>query len=872
MLADYPSLLVTKLYIPRLRSAHVSRAALLTTLDSNLDRKLILIAAAAGFGKTSLIAEWSARHAEHVGWLSLDDGDNDPSRFLAYLIAAIQTRRPHLGHELLAALQSPQPPPIEHVLHALINQLAGSAAPLILVLDDYHVVINQAVHAAVSFLLDHVPPAITLVILTRSDPPLALARLRAKNDLLELRAAQLRFTIDDVDQFLNTTMHLNLPANAIQALEQRTEGWIVGLQLAGIAMQSHRGDQQTFVREFTGSHHFVLDYLLSEVLSQQPEPIRHFLLYTSILHRLNNSLCAAVTLQSDSAATLDYLERNNLFLIPLDQARYWYRYHHLFADLLQARLQADSPDLIPQLHLRAAHWHEQNGHAEEAITYALAASDFDYAAHLITGPAISVTRRGEVVTLLDWYKTFPPAFVAQQPNLCLQFGMAFALNGRWSEAETLLNYIDQEARAHPDALLPGSAYLLAFLVASYRQDLDKLAALMETLSTSAQQDRVAKLTLGLLWSVYGNLREACRLMAEAQIESEHAGDALLAMTALLHQCLHNVFLGNLQQGYALCQEVLSRIHDLGIMLPMSNLAYAALGRIYIEWNELTQAADHLTQAVQTSERTGFVTGMMSSATMMLAEVKQAQSDAEGAQRAADEALRYAERFDPVIEVQWLKTYQARLWVTQGNFTAAGEWLRMVRDQPPVVSIFYPNNVQPVTQARVLLAQRKTDEAIALLTTLAAEPQGLFTVEVLTLLAMARQAQGDMTHALLMLEQALALGEPEDRIRVFLEQGTAMAKLLARFCESHPANAFAHRLLALFPALSTTIQGVDPLSEREIEVLRLIVAGLSNEEIAHELVLALSTVKWYINTLYGKLHVKTRSQAIARAHEMRLLND
>ncbi|MBZ0282179.1 MAG: LuxR C-terminal-related transcriptional regulator, partial [Anaerolineae bacterium] len=854
---SYPALLVTKLYVPQARSAHVSRGELLAVLDTRSECKLVLIAAAAGFGKTSLVADWCNQRAEKAAWFSLDEGDNDPIRFLSYVVAAIQTCYPDVGGELLAALQSPQPPPTAHALATLVNQLARTPNRLLLVLDDYHVIENRAVHEALSFLLDHLPPQKTIIMLTRADPSLPLARLRARGELLELRADRLRFSAQEIADFLNHKMGFNLPPEALQALDTRTEGWIAGLQLAAVAMQSLSEAKQAFIDSFTGSHRFILDYLIEEVLSQQPENVRHFLLQTSVLHRLNGSLCSAVTGAADGQAMLEHLERNNLFLIPLDQARYWYRYHHLFADLLRARLLAENPDSVAELQSQAARWHEANGLPEEAILYALDASDFEYAASLMTGSGAGVTRRGEVTTLLDWYRKFPPDFVAGNPQLCLQFGLAFALNGQWHEAETLLSYVEQrEADSRPD-----DALLLAYLVATYRQDAARLRAIAAEAAAAPTPDRVTKMVLGLIVGLSGDLRHACQLMAEAQESSERAGDYSLALTALFHQCRYQVFLGNLHEAYGLCQEALARIQQIGdAALPMASFAHTSLGRIHIEWNELDRAEQHLSQAIQLGELSGFVTGMVSSATMMLAEVKQAWGDSHEAADLARKAMAAAERNDPPTEVIWLKTYQARLWLRQGDMKAAGQWMREVQTQQQSVSLFYPAPVTPITQARFLFMQRKTDEVIALLMRLLNAPRHLLTVEGLALLALARAAQGDHVHAWLTLEQALVAAETENRVRAFLDLGAPMAKLLGRYCEVHPEQKYAQKILANFPAGASEAVSVESLSERELEILRLIAGGHSNEEIAQRLVLAVSTVKWYINELYGKLHVKTRGQA------------
>lgn len=865
------TLLTTKLYIPRLRQSHVSRPHLLAALDAGLDRKLIVVAAAAGFGKTMLAAEWSHHHPDEVAWLALDEGDNDPTRFLAYLIAAIQTRRPPLGQELLAALQSPQPPPLDHVLHSLINQLAALHTRLLLILDDYHVIDNTTIHSALAFLVDHAPPQMTLVLLSRADPPLPLARWRARHELLELRAAALRFSIDDARLFLNQTMELDLAADAIQALERRTEGWIAGLQLAALAMQTQPGDKSAFVRHFTGSQRFILDYLMEEVLSRQPAPVRRFLLHTSILHRLSGALCDAVTGGADGQTRLEQLERANLFIIPLDQSAGWYRYHHLFADLLQARLLAEAPGVIQESRLRAAHWLAANNLAEEAVPYALAAKEYSLAADLILGPAASVTRRGEVTTLLDWYRAFPADYVARHPRLQTQFGLAFALGGRWDEAEALLAAVEQATATSDQPPGAEASLMLAYLVASHRQDLPRLTAIAAE-ARRGPLDPSTQIMVALVTSLSGDLSTACHLLAEAQTRAEQAGDVALAQTALFHRCRFHVFLGDLRAAFRLSQQALHQMSDLGGgALPMALLAHASLGRIFIEWNTPDQAEPHLQQMIRLSELSGFVTGSLSTATMMLAEVKHAQGDFEGALATAQTALAHAQRYDPPAEVEWLKTYQARLWLAQGNVTAAADWRQAALKQTWAASMFYPSHIVGVTQARVLLALRQPAAAITLLTELLKTTRSLLTVEIWAVLALARQALGDSVHAMLALEQALTLAEADNRVRAFLDLGSPMSQLLTRFCEGRPDDVYARTLLAAFPLQPAETPLVEPLRDRELAVLRLIVAGLSNDEIAQRLVVSVSTVKWYVNEIYAKLHVKTRGQAIARAHALRLLD-
>lgn len=863
MLEQPPALLVTKLYMPRPRSAQVARPHLWAALDAGLERRLILVAAAAGFGKTTLVADWSAAR-DDTAWLSLDEGDNDPARFLAYLIAAIQTRYPQVGVELLAALGSPQPPAPQNVVHSLINQLAALPGRLVLVLDDYHVIDNAAVHTALTFLLDHLPLGVTLVLLTRADPPLPLARLRARDDLLELRAADLRFSVEEGEQFLNGIMRLGLSTESLQALESRTEGWIAGLGLAALAMRASPEDKEAFVRAFTGSNRFILDYLIEEVLSVQPDDVRHFLLHTAFLRRLNGDLCSAVTGIPDGQAMLERLERGNLFLIPLDSSRYWYRYHHLFADLLRARFQADDPDLLPELNRRAADWHERHNLPEEAVIYALEGRDFEGAARLITGAASGVARRSEVTTLMEWYRAFPPEMIGGYPGLAAHFGLAFALNGRWEEAETLLKTVE----AGESGTRSAESLHLAYLVANYRQDMARLAAVEAEAAAHPHPSPAIRLVLAMAVSLRDDFARACDLLAEAQDGAERAGDLTVSLTALFQRCRLLVFLGKLHQAHDLCQAALEQFQTYGnALLPMAAFAHVSLGRIYIEWNQPDRARDHLQQTIRLAELSGFVTGMISSATMMLAEAAAAQGDTSRAAGLAADAIILAERYDPPPEVAWLRTYQARVWLATGDLASARDWLR--DSTPGVASLFYPTRILLLTQARVMLASRKTETAVTTLTRLAAEPADLLSVEVLATLALARAAGGDSVHALLTLEQALALAEGENRLRAFLDLGAPMAKLLARYAEAHPGDAFVDLLLAAFSTQADT--GYEPLSQRELDILRLIVAGHSNEEIAASLTLALSTVKWYINTLYAKLGVKSRSQAIALAHERKLLS-
>lgn len=884
MFEQFPALLITKLYVPRIRLPHLPRAHLHAALKAGMTRRLVVITAPAGAGKTSLAADWAAHQdadaSLSIAWLSLDEADNDPTRFISYLLAAIQAhpRWRDFGAELLVALQSAQPPPKNHVLHTLVNLLAREdRGRLVVVLDDYHVITEPGVHETLTFLLDHLPSQVTLMLLSRSEPLLPLARMRAKDELSEVHAHALRFSPDETAAFLNDVLGLSLSPEAVGALETRTEGWVTGLRLAALAMATlDERDKTRFIDTFTGSHRYVLDYLLEDVLAVQPDEVRRFLLGTAFLDRLCGDLCDAVTGETGGAAMLERVERAGLFLTAIDHERRWYRYHPLFAEALLTRA---SPE--PEHYQRAARWYAEHHFLEEAIDYALTGGDFDFAAALMTDQAAHIMQSGAVLTLLRWYRAFPPEVVTAQPRLALPFGLAFALNGRWDEAETLLDAVIPHIQTD---IPPGEVLLLGYLVAGYRQDaalLGQIAAMGDRVvaakgEKSATIDPTTHLAVSLLMSVgvmRGGLGAACEWMESAQTLSERAGNTSLALTAAFHHCRLRVFHGDLRRAYDLGQQALAYAESAErLALPLETLAHSSLGRILIEWRDFDAADRHLSQAKIIAERSGLLTGNLSSVTVMQAEALAGRGDVEGAKHTAAEAIRLAEQFDPPHEVVWLRTYQARVALMVGDVSAARAWARESEEVTLPPSLFYPYRIQAVTRAWVLYASRQYETAAQLLLKLTTEARDLLSVEALALLALTRSATGDHIHAALTLTEALELAEAENRTQVFVMMGEPMAKLLASYAGEHPDHAFARGLLAAFgdaPIITDSALSVEPLSERELAVLRLIVAGATNDEIAQTLTLAVSTVKWYINELYGKLGVKNRAQAIARAHALRL---
>ncbi len=914
-------ILATKLYIPPPRPKIVLRPRLIERLNEGLSsgRKLTLVSASAGFGKTTLVSEWVVNCGQPVAWLSLDDGDNDPIRFLTYLIAALQTLAlskvegiaTNIGAGVLGVLQSPQPPPIESILTALINEITAISDHFILILDDYHVIDAKAVDNALTFLLEHLPPPMHLVIATREDPDLPLARLRARGQLTELRAANLRFTPVEAAEFINQMMGLNLSEENIAALEARTEGWIAGLQLATLSMQGHQ-DAAGFIKSFTGSHHFVLDYLVEEVLGQQSESIQTFLLRTSILDRLCGPLCDAVLLDPSASGqeTLEYLEHANLFIVPLDNERHWYRYHHLFADVLHMHLMAEQPDQGSALHRRASEWYEHNGSTDNAIRHALAAEDFERAATLIelAEPEMRRSRQGGTVTELGWLKAIPDELVHFRPVLSVAY--AFALFGggevegvepRLRDAERWLDtpadtagmvVVDEEEFRR----LPGMIALLRAAKALARGDMPETAKNARRLLDLAPKDDYLMLggaasQLGLVAWTSGDLEAARRMTADGMenvrragyISSAIGGSIVLADIQITQGCLHEA-MATYARGLQWATE--PGAPALGVRGAAD--MYVGMSALHHEHNDLEIATQHLI----TSQSLGELAGMPQNPyrwCAAMARIREAQGDLDGALELLDQAERvYDGNFSP--NVRPIAARKTRVWVVQGRL---GEALGWAHEQGLSVEneLSYLHEFDHITLARVLLARYQSDhadgsvsEVMGLLERLlkAAEEGGRkgSVIEILVLQALAYHTQGDLPAALLPLQHALALAEPEGYIRMFLDEGSSMMQLLREASAREIMPDYTDKLLAAFeaekrkseekPYLLPTQPLIDPLSQRELKILQLIAQGLSNREIGERLFLALDTIKGHNRKIFDKLQVQSRTEAIARARELGLL--
>ncbi|MCX6047234.1 MAG: LuxR C-terminal-related transcriptional regulator, partial [Chloroflexi bacterium] len=961
-------MLATKLYIPPLRPKVVLRPRLIERLNTGLQRRLTLISAPAGFGKTTLISEWlqtfragegaTERQGDKdvrqpllpvapppaVAWLSLDPGDDDLIRFLTYLVMALQTVAANLGAELLGLLEAPQPPPAEALLTSLLNELTKLPNHVVLVLDDYHVLdgggLLGAIDQALAFLLEHLPPQMHLVITTREDPHLPLARLRARGQLTELRAADLRFTADEAAEFLNQVMGLRLSAAHIAALEERTEGWIVGLQLAALSMQDHQ-DVPGFIQAFAGDHRYIVDYLVEEVLQRQPEQVRSFLLQTAILDQLSGGLCDAVTGQRDGGARLEALQRGNFFVVPLDDKRQWYRYHHLFAEVLHAHLRVEQPDQISALHRRASAWYEQHGLLTDTIRHALAAEDFAHVADLIEQAVPAMRRSRQEVTLLGWLKALPDEVVYNRPVLSvhyagtlLQSGELQGVEARLRDAERWLDAgaeIDEPPHSDFSVSAPTSAHSVASSNEGSRPSTETNPAQSRRMVVlDAEQFRrlpgwiaiyragqalvrgdvpgtlhyarraldlvpedellgrgAAGALLGLAYWTSGDLEAAYRTYTDGIASVQRAGHISDAIGSAIALADIRIAQGRLREAMHIYERALQLAIAQGTpKLRGTADMYVGMSELHREHNDLPAAMQHLLRSKDQGEHTGFPQNAYRWRVAM-ARIRQAQGDLAGALDLLQEAEPlYVSDFFP--NVRPIAASKARVWIAQGRLGEAFGWARE-QSLSADDDLSYLHEFEHITLARLLLAQYQRDHAEhALLETMgllarlrqAAEAGGRMgnVIESLLLQALAHQAQGDIPAALVLLERALMLAEPEGYVRLFVDEGEPLAQLLreAAAPSGRPAimPGYTAKLLAAFekqqthasesplPAAPTPTPFaaqplIEPLSQRELEVLRLFKTELSGPEIAQQLVIGLSTVRTHTKSIFSKLTVNDR---------------
>lgn len=899
--------LVTKFYIPTTRSQLVSRPRLIERLNQGLHRKLTLISAPAGSGKTTLVGEWVASCGRPVAWLSLDEGDNDTTQFLIYFIAAIQTVSPNFGTETLRLLQSPQPPPTESVMTILLNEIAASPDNFILVLDDYHLIEDKAIGNALTFLLEHLPPQMHLVLTTREDPNLPLARLRARDQLNGLRATDLRFTDSEAAEFLNQVMGLSLSAEDITALEARTEGWIAGLQLAAISMQGHM-DAGNFIRSFTGSNQFVLDYLIEEVLQQQTENIHAFLLRTSILDRMSGPLCDAVLLDSSTLGqeTLERLEHNNLFIIPLDNERHWYRYHHLFGSLLRQRLgKSLRPEEIAGYHIRASEWYEKNDDPDQAFHHAIAAGDYSRAAMLAEKNWRGMSESFQYAAWLGWAKQLPEELIRSRPVLCTQIAWGYMDISEVDASESHLRDVERCLENPPDDMvvvveeqfraLPAR---IAFIRTYNAQSMSDFSAAVKyaelALKLAPEEDHFLRAqTNAILGGTYwakGDLEAACKSLSDWVDKARKAGNFFFAIAGasgkadiLTEQGHLREALKTLQQSLQLASE-----HEAESQRIIAH-HHLGLALLYHEMRDDESAAQHFQKSFELGQQS-VLRDWSYRKYLAQAQLKESDGDLDSALNLLDDAQRFYAR-SLIPNTRPIDAIKVRIHLKQGRLSNAQEWVRehgfSVDDD-----LSYLREFEHITLARVLVAEyqvnrteRIIQDALSLLKRLMkpAEDQkrigSILEIQIVT--ALAYHALGNTSQAFSSLEHALILAGPEGFVRIFVGEGEPMRSLLSDFRRSlekqtrgkpHELMEYVNKLLSSFaqPIEKQKSKLVEPLSKRELEILQLIAQGLSNREISKRLFLALNTVKGHNRIIFDKLQAQNRTEAVARARELDLL--
>jgi LuxR family transcriptional regulator, maltose regulon positive regulatory protein len=877
-------LLTTKLYVPHARTGLVLRQRLVEKLNAGMNCRLTLVSAPAGFGKTTLVSEWVAGCDRPVAWLSLDEADNDPVRFISYLISALQTIKVDIGGGLLTALQSPQPPKTELILLNLLNEITSVPEHFILILDDYHLIDSKSVDQSLAFLVEHQPPQMHLVITTREDPSLPLARLRVRGQLSELRASDLRFTPAEAAEFLNQAMGFHLSTEDIDALENRTEGWIAGLQLAALSMQGNK-NPAGFIESFTGSHHFVLDYLLEEVLRKQSAGVQSFLLRTSILDRMCGSLCDAILLDPSTPGqeTLEYLEHNNLFIVPLDNERHWYRYHHLFRDSLRQRLNQNLTSSsggkvkgLAELHKLASQWFEDNGLEIEAFQHAAATNDVERAELLIDEKGLFMHFHG-VAAILDWLALLPAMLLNTNPSLLVKYARALLISGQTTgveeklqAAEAALQGAGQDDKTR-DLIGQIAANRVTLALSQYQMDtgIAQARRALEYLHSDNLSSRFqANWAVAFAYQFRGERAAARQAYTDALSIAQATGN--IRNIGLITICLGQLQetenqLSPAAETYRRSLQLLSNQPP-----PSASDAYLGLARIFYEWNDMDAAERYGQQSLQLARQFDKTLDRFVICEVFLARLKLARGDVSGAAAMLAETEQSVRRNNFIYRIPEVAAAQVLILLHQGNLAAATH-LAQTHDLP-------------ISQARMLLAQGDPSAALALLARFRQQMEAKGwadeRLKTIVLQAIALSAHGEKVKARQFLGDALTLAEPGGFIRLFVDEGPLMAQLLSEAVAHGIMPDYVGKLLAVFKAEEqkskektfrpAVLPFDEPLSQRELEILQLIAQGLSNREISHRLFLALDTVKGHNRIIFGKLQVQRRTEAVARARELGLL--
>lgn len=900
-------LMVTNLRIPQLHGELISRKVLMDRMALALSYPLTLVSAPPGFGKTTLLSQWVAdRRNEklraHIAWVSLET-DSDVVQFWRYIITALEGHQPWTAGSSLPLLDAPNPP-LNSIIKQLINEIAALSDELVLILDDYHYASDPAIHSTLTFFINHLPSNMHLVLASRSSPPLPLARWRVNNQLYELREEELRFTPEEMAIFLNETKKLDLSPEEITALGVRTEGWIAGLQLVALSLKdSDDRSRHQFVFEFTGSQRYILDYLVEEVLHQQPERIRTFLLQTSVLDRLSVSLCNAVTGEKDGQATLEYLARAHLFTIPLDHEGHRYRYHHLFRDVLLHRLQQGQPDMVLELHRRAANWYTGAGQTDEAIRHACAAQAWEQAIELIESAISTAWNRGEIRKIINWLGKLPASDLDSHPTLSLYYSRALLLGGQMNAAEQRLLESEKVLRARltdppamEDRLLLGTICAFRTTIAAVKGETAAAQGLGHEALSLLPPDHLdirahALNSLGVSYYYSGDMSEAAQTCSEARRLAKRVGNLYLAMAAALYQSNALICKGKLRQAGQVLEQALdlSKTPSLPVpsWIPAASVVCSSYGSLLYEWNRLEEAEQYLTEAIELGQRLAFGSALWS-AYHTLGRIKLARGDQKGAESMMEQAQMYRLTYTVPLPVGLMDAEQAQASLALGQWEPAERWATELQsDRSP--SPGFVREVEDMILARLYLLQDQPEAALTLLNRLrpgaeTGERKG-HLILILALTAVAQHARGDTQLAADTLYTALAIAEPEGYLRTFIDAGQPMAHLLYQTLESGILPHYVSRLLMLFPRdheiKQPTPQAdpinyrltneplIEPLSARELEVLQWMASGASNEEIAQGLIIATATAKKHVSNIIRKFGVDNRTQAVARGRSLGL---
>ncbi len=891
-------LIKTKLFMPRIPSDWVRRPRLIDQVESGLTIRLTLVSAPAGYGKTTLIADGLHNARIPVGWLSLDTSDNDPTLFWTYFVAALQTIHPGIGKPALSMLQSPQPPSAEWLLATLINEIAEVPADFALVLDDYHEIDNQSIHDSISRLVDRMPPQMHLFITTRADPPLPLARLRARDHMRELRAADLRFTLAETTEYLNDLMRLGLSRTNVKTVEDRSEGWITGLRIAALSMRT-TDDVSAFVDSFGGGTHHIFDYLIEEIVNRQPPEIREFLLRTSILDRLTGPLCDGITGRDDSQEILEDLERKNLFVVPLDDNRHWYRYHVLFSDLLRAQMIGQKPDLISELHAKASQWFEGEGLTVEAVNHAMVSQDFDRVVELIEPLVMTMVAQNKHATVLRWLSKIPDDLAAGHPWLCVGGAWASLWMRKYEDVQKFTQWADarlpERVEEYDKEVIDWHhirAYLLvlrAFLTFNSNDLISTIDLCHDALRHAPVDDTLLfatiMLNLGFAFTASGDLESGYVHFKEAATKAKATASYHYASAATAHMADLEAQVGHLHKAAHTYRQAIQIAKEWGSgeCAPVASYALVGLSEVLYEWNKLDEAASQLDQGIglvaMSSESQPEI---MEKGLLVMARLAHARGKPDDVHHALARAREVAQ---PAIDLDYrplqVSSWEARIALSEGKLVEVIDWAADVERSLPITEIpDYRSEIKYLTLVRVKIASGETQEIPESLERLHKvmndNKRMSSVVEVLILKALALQAQGKLDEAVVALGRALSLAKPEGYVRIFVDEGKPMAQLLQHAAVKGIDLDYVAKLLAALgsgrqpekqPAGSPV---AEELTQREEEILRLIAAGLSNRDAAELLVVTEGTVKKHLNNIFGKLGVKSRTQAAARAKELDLL--